>query len=363
MVRVPLPQAAYDIVIGEGLLADLPALLQRYCRASRYAIISDSHVAPLYAPGIQAALEVLAPTTVATFPAGEWNKTRESWSALTDQLLAAGVGRDGAILALGGGVTGDLAGFVAATFLRGIPYVQIPTTLLAMIDSSVGGKTGVDTPAGKNLVGAFHQPRAVVADVGTLATLPKNQLAAGMAEALKHGAIADRGYFERLTALHDRILARDAGALTEVVRRSVEIKAEVVGEDEREQGRRAVLNFGHTVGHAVEAAAGFALLHGEAIALGMLVECEIGVRLAVTDAMAARALRAAVEHFQLPVELPDDLDHDRLLAAMRLDKKVRAGEIHFSLLSTLGRMARGSDAAWTVPAAEEVVRAALKASG
>src|SRR5262249_32396117 len=192
------------------------------------------------------------------------------WGALTDQLLTAGLGRDGVILALGGGVVGDVAGFVAATYLRGIPYVQIPTTLLAMIDSSVGGKTGVDTPAGKKLSGAFHQPRLVIADVQTLQTLPKPHVASGLAEALKHGAIADREYFDQLVANRENLLARDPAALEAAVVPSVRIKSEVVASDEREQGRRSILNFGHTVGHAAEAATDFSLLHAAASAPPLL---------------------------------------------------------------------------------------------
>jgi len=353
---VPLAHAAYDVIIGEGLLADLPQLLERRCPASRYAIIADSHVAPLYAERVAATLAAKAPVTMAVFPAGEWNKTRESWGALTDQLLKAGIGRDGAILAVGGGVAGDLAGFVAATYLRGIPYVQVPTTLLAMIDSSVGGKAGVDTPAGKNLVGTFHQPKAVIADTATLATLPKAQLVAGMAEALKHGAITDRSYFERLLGLRERILDKNPDALVEVVRRSVEIKARVVVEDEREQGRRATLNFGHTVGHALEAAVGYALLHGEGVAIGMAIEAAIGVSLGITDRTDAATLRSAIERFGLPVEPPDELPFERLLDAMRHDKKARGESVRFSLLSRLGETARGSSGEWTIPVSEGVIR-------
>jgi 3-dehydroquinate synthase len=223
-----------------------------------------------------------------TFPAGEWNKTRETWSALTDQLLAAGIGRDGAVVAVGGGVVGDVAGFVAATVLRGIPYVQVPTTLLAMIDSSIGGKTGVDTVHGKNLVGAFHQPRAVIADVNTLTTLPPVHRSAGMAEALKHGFIADAIYLESLVRDRDRILDAEPGALLETVRRSVEIKAAVVADDERELGRRAILNFGHTVGHAIETVCGYEILHGEAVAMGMIVEAELGKHLPAPRSHGAR---------------------------------------------------------------------------
>src|SRR5213594_3739534 len=252
--------ASYDIVIGRGLLADLPAFVKAACPASRYVVITDSHVAKLYGKQVMARFhDAKLQVELLEFPSGEWNKTRETWALLSDRMLAAQIGRDSAVVALGGGVVGDLAGFVAATYLRGIPCVQVPTTLLAMIDSSIGGKTGVDVPAGKNLLGAFHQPRLV----------------AGMAEAVKHGVIADRQYFDVLEQEHAAVTTRDVGALERVVRRSVEIKAEVVAADEREAGRRAILNFGHTVAHAIEATTKFATLHGEAVAIGMAYETRL----------------------------------------------------------------------------------------
>src|SRR5881398_3979296 len=257
--------AAYDIVIGRGLLADLPAFVKTACPASRYVVITDSHVAKLYGKQVMARFhDAKLQVELLEFPAGEWNKTRETWARLSDRMLAAQIGRDSAVIALGCGVVGDVAGFVAATYLRGIPCVQVPTTLLAMIDSSIGGKTGVDVPAGKNLLGAFHQPRLVVADLDVLRTLPAPQLAAGIAEAVKHGAIADADYFAFLEREHDAVTTKQPDALERLVRRSVEIKAGVVAADERETGRRAILNFGHTVAHAVEATVKFAVLHGEA---------------------------------------------------------------------------------------------------
>src|SRR4029077_1911719 len=248
------PNPTYDILIGRGLLADLPALVQAACPAARYAVISDSHVATLCGAKIVTRLhDATLQAQLFEFPAGEWNKTRETWAMLSDKMLAAQFGRDSAVLALGGGVVGDVAGFVAGTYLRGVPYIQVPTTLLAMIDSSIGGKTGVDVPAGKNLLGAFHQPRLVIADLDVLGSLRAPHLAAGMAEAVKHGVVADRRYFEALEQEHRAVTAREPEALERVVRRSVEIKAEVVAADERDAGRRAILNFGHTVAHAIEA--------------------------------------------------------------------------------------------------------------
>src|SRR5881394_387280 len=262
--------ASYDIVIGRGLLADLPAFVKAACPASRYVVITDSHVANLYGKQVMARFhDAKLQVELLEFPAGEWNKTRETWALLSDRMLAARIGRDSAVIALGGGVVGDVAGFVAATYLRGVPCIQAPTTLLAMIDSSIGGKTGVDVAGGKNLVGAFHQPRLVVADLDLLGTLPASQLAAGIAEAVKHGAIADADYFAFLEREHDAVTTRQPDALEQLVGRSVEIKAGVVAADERETGRRAILNFGHTVAHAVEATVQFAVLHGEAVAIGM----------------------------------------------------------------------------------------------
>jgi 3-dehydroquinate synthase len=326
-----------------------------YCPASGYAIITDSSVAPLYGSAAQAALKDVAPTLLLTFPAGEWNKNRETWGDLIDQLLTARLDREAVILALGGGVAGDLAGFVAATYLRGIRYVQVPTSLLAMIDSAIGGKTGIDTQLGKNLVGAFHQPTVVIADVGTLRSLPPVQLAAGMAEALKHGVIADAAYFQRLTAAGDGVRARDTEILLDVVRRSVEIKAGVVAEDEREAGRRAVLNFGHTVAHGLEAIQGYELLHGEAVAVGMLAEARLGERLGVTEAGVADEVRRALEAYRLPLDPPGDVDPERLLEVMHQDKKNRDKSVKFALPKRLGEMARGPAGEWTIGAPDDAL--------
>jgi len=362
-IRVAISEqrdASYDILIGRGLLADLPALVRAACPASGYALITDSHVAKLYGEKLvvrchDAKLHV----ELFVFPAGEWNKTRETWASLSDRMLARHFGRDSAVIALGGGVAGDVAGFVAATYLRGIPYVQIPTTLLAMIDSSIGGKAGVDVPAGKNLLGAFHQPRLVVADLDVLGSLAAPQLAAGMAEAVKHGVIADRQYFDALEQEHRAVAAREAGAIERVVRRSVEIKAAVVAADEREAGRRAILNFGHTVGHAIEATAKFATLHGEAVAIGMAYEARLAEALGIAEPGTADRVQRLLERYNLPLELPESATEDALVAAMRLDKKAREGTVRFALPQAIGRMfADGTN--WTVAAPEDVVRDVLR---
>jgi 3-dehydroquinate synthase len=346
-------------VLGEGILAELPEYLQRYCPASHYAVITDSSVAPLYGRQVASAAEQVGHAHLLAFPAGEWNKNRETWADLTDELLRARLDRDLVVIALGGGVVGDLAGFVAATYLRGVRCAQLPTSLLAMIDSAIGGKTGVDTEAGKNLVGAFHQPEVVVADVATLSTLPQVQLAAGMAEALKHGVIADAEYFTHMREQHDAIRRSDLTALLHVVRRSVEIKAQVVGADERERGKRAILNFGHTMAHALEAAFGYELLHGEAVAIGMVAEAELGEEIGVSEAGTASQVRGALETFGLPTTAPANVDQERMLEAMRQDKKARGGTVRFALPTRLGEMARGEAGGWTIEAPERAVSAIL----
>lgn len=350
---------AYEIHLGRGLLADLPDLVAKSCPASRYAVITDSHVAKLYGEKLVARChDAKLQVELFEFPAGEWNKTRGTWATLSDRLLARAFGRDSAVIALGGGVVGDLAGFVAATYLRGVPYVQVPTTLLAMIDSSIGGKTGVDVPAGKNLLGAFHQPCLVLADLEVLASLPLPQLAAGMAEAVKHGVIADQRYFEALEREHHAVAAKDLAALERVVRRSLEIKAEVVSADEREAGRRAILNFGHTVGHAIEATSQFATLHGEAVAIGMAYEARLAEALGIAEHGLGDRIRRLLECYNLPLDLPESATADDLLRAMQVDKKAREGIVRFALPRAIGRMhAEGNG--WTVAAPERVVRQIL----
>jgi 3-dehydroquinate synthase len=362
-VPVPVAGAGYDVVLGAGLLAHLDELVRGRCPASRYAVITDSTVAQHYGKRVAQMLDDgTSPSVLAIFPAGEWNKTRETWASLTDQLLTARLDREAAIVAVGGGVVGDLAGFVAATYQRGIPHVQVPTSLLAMIDSSIGGKTGVDTSHGKNLVGAFHQPRLVLTDVETLATLPPVQLASGMAEAIKHGVIADAVYLDALLEGADAVRAGETEVRAAVVRRSVEIKAAIVAEDEREAGRRAVLNFGHTVAHALETALGYELLHGEAVAIGMAVESALGERLGVTHRSVADAVRDALEALRLPTELPGGAAPDQVLEILRRDKKVRAGTVRFALPRRLGEMARADDGSWTIAVPEADVLDTLRAS-
>ncbi|MEX2570513.1 MAG: 3-dehydroquinate synthase [Gemmatimonadota bacterium] len=355
---VAADRRGYDIRIGPGLLEDLPDLLREACPAHRYAVIADSRVNELYGDLVLSVLGGAGhPVDLFQFPAGEANKSRAQWARLSDELLAAGLGRDAAVVALGGGVTGDLAGFVAATFLRGIPLVQIPTSLLAMIDSSVGGKTGVDTEAGKNLIGAFHQPLLVVADTETLSTLPAEEVRSGLAEAVKHGAIADHAYFAGIAERAESLLEVESSAMTELIRRSVEIKAAVVSADEREGGLRKTLNFGHTIGHAVEALSGFRLLHGEAVSIGMVVEAALGEALGRTQSGTADRLRETLERLGLPVAIPPDQATDRIVALTRVDKKARGGRVEYALIERIGAADAGTGSFGTPVDESEVIAA------
>jgi 3-dehydroquinate synthase len=351
------------IVVAGGLLDRCGAELRGALPGRRLAIVSDDTVAPLYAARVKAAC---APADVAllTIPAGEASKTRAHWSRLTDELLAAGFGRDSAIIALGGGVVGDLAGFVAATYMRGIPFAQVPTSLLAMIDAAIGGKTGVDTPAGKNLVGAFHHPVLVLVDPCALSTLPGAQFRNGLAEAIKHGVIASAAEFDWLTANLPALL-RAGGPPAELadrlVRRNIEIKAAVVARDEREGGLRKTLNFGHTIGHAIEALSGYGMLHGECIAAGMVVEAGIAARLGVAEPSLAGVIARLLRDAGLPAALPARMTPAAVLDATRNDKKARGGLVEYALPARLGAMA-GADRGYAVPVADAIVLDALAES-
>lgn len=360
-VRVALSEsgerrdASYDVMVGRGLLKEITTLLSRHAPASRYVVICDDQLERTYARRV--ANDLSAP--LLSFPAGEARKTRETWADLTDRLLAHHVDRDACLVAVGGGVVGDVAGFVAATYLRGIPFVQMPTTLLAMIDASIGGKTGVNTPAGKNLLGAFHQPRLVVVDLDTLDSLPGAQYAAGLAEAVKHGVIADADYFAFLERDGVAVSGRKDPALERLVARSVEIKAGIVGADEREAGIRAALNFGHTVGHAVEAASSYSLLHGEAVAIGMTYEARLAEALGVAEKGLAERLAGVLGTYRLPITRPAAASVDQLISKMRNDKKSRSGDVRFALPRAIGAMHGGVASGWTVAAPEGMIRELL----
>lgn len=341
MVRVPVQAAGgrdYEVVIAPGLLDRVGLEAVGVAPEVRHwVVVADTTVGRHYAARALHSLEQAdRRASLLTFPAGERHKTRESWAALTDELMALGLGRDGGVVALGGGVTGDLAGFVAATFMRGIPVVQVPTSIVAMVDSAVGGKTGVDTRFGKNLVGAFHPPVRVVIDPAVVETLPRGQRAEGLAEAVKHGAIVDEGYARGLAAASSALLSGGIEAIRDMVVRSVEIKAGVVSRDEREGGLREILNFGHTVGHALEAASDFGLSHGEAVAVGMVAEARLGEVMGGTRPGTAGELSAILEAVELPTEIPSGLSTERILDFVRADKKVREGRARFVLLRSVG---------------------------
>jgi len=334
-------------------------MVPAHTKAHRYAVISDERVAGLYGEDLVRGLrESGREAHLLTFPGGEASKTREEWARLTDAMLRLGFGRDSAVVAVGGGVAGDLAGFVAATFMRGVPLVQVPTSLVAMIDSSVGGKAGVDVPEGKNLIGAFHSPRLVVVDPEVAVTLPRQERAQGLAEAVKHGAILDPVYLADLEGDIPCVMNGDVGATGRVVVRSIEIKAEVVSKDERESGLRKVLNFGHTIGHAVESAAGYSLPHGSCVALGMVLEARLGEALGITRSGTSSVLERLVGLLGLPTGIPLGLDPKTVLSFTRTDKKGRGGRPHYVLLSHAGQVASGVD--WSREVPDEVVLSVLE---
>ncbi len=339
---------SYQCHVAPGALGKLPELAERLLPGRRIALITDTTVARHYAgygrdadspwrsgPGEPAVIRGVE----LAVPPGESQKSRDRWASLSDAMLEAGYGRDSAIVALGGGVVGDLAGFVAATFMRGVPFFQVPTTLLSMLDASVGGKVGVDTPHGKNLVGAFHQPDMVIADPLTLTTLSDRHYRSGMAEAVKHALIADEAYFGWLEQNCRQLLERYPGTLTTLVERSIAIKAEIVSADEKESGLRQVLNAGHTVGHAIEHVSQYKLLHGEAVALGLVAESTIAEQLGLAPSGMADRLRDLMALLQLPTTLPEPLPRTAVMAAMDYDKKNAAGTVRAALPSGMGRLA------------------------
>jgi 3-dehydroquinate synthase len=342
-LTVDLAERSYDIIVGAGLLEQAGSLARPLLRGDRVLVLTDETVARLHLARLQQGLNAAGITAaVVTVPAGEASKDIAGFPALAERLLGLGVERGTTLLALGGGVVGDLAGFAAATLLRGIDFIQLPTTLLAQVDSSVGGKTGLDTRHGKNLVGAFYQPRLVLADLDALDTLPRRELLAGYAELVKYGLIADAAFYVQLEREAETLLAGRGTGLGPAILQACRMKAEIVAEDEREAGRRALLNFGHTFGHALEAETGYGdrLLHGEAVAVGMALAFETSVRLGhcpAADAMRATRHLAAIG---LPARLDlgrgERFDPDRLIAHMAHDKKVAAGRIGFVLSLGIG---------------------------
>jgi 3-dehydroquinate synthase len=339
-VNVNLPDGGYTIHIAPGGLDRLGALVRGLALGDRALVVSDATVAALYGGRAVAVLRQAGVNAeLAAVPPGEDAKSLAVADTLYTKAIALGLDRRSPVIAVGGGVVGDLAGFVAATYLRGVPFVQVPTTLLAQVDSSVGGKVAVNHPAGKNLIGAFHQPRLVVADTDLLATLPARELASGLAEVVKYGIIADAAFFAYLEANSAAILARAPSVLGEIVRRSCEIKAAVVEQDEKESGLRMILNFGHTIGHAVEAAAGFARFsHGEAVAVGMHAAARLSAILGRCGPDTVAAVDALLARFGLPAAAPGYRPAD-LLAYLARDKKSIGGTVNWVLTGGIGRVA------------------------
>ena len=338
-LRVALGSRSYPIHIGAGVISSQD-LYRPHLGSGKVAIVTNAIVAPLYLHTIKQAL----PGTVdIVVPDGEQTKNWDTLSRIFDGLLAARCGRDTLIVALGGGVIGDLAGFAAAIYQRGVPFLQVPTTLLAQVDSSVGGKTGINHPAGKNMIGAFHQPLAVISDVATLDTLPERELRAGIAEVIKHGLALDVSFFDWLERHIEQLLRKDRAALVHAVRRSCELKARIVADDEKETGARALLNFGHTFGHAIEAGTGYGTwLHGEAVAAGMVMAAELSLLMGHLKKTDVGRVRELIKRAGLPVAGPA-LAVERLMELMALDKKAAKGRARFVVLEAIGRAALGSD--------------------
>jgi 3-dehydroquinate synthase len=336
-LRVALGDRAYPIHVGPGLL-DSAELFAPHLGATA-AVVTNERVAPFYLERLVGTLARAGARVVPIIvPDGEQHKDWRTLDQVLDALLAARCDRSVTVVALGGGVIGDLAGFAAAVYQRGVPFLQVPTTLLAQVDSSVGGKTAINHLRGKNMVGAFHQPRAVIADVDTLSTLPERELRAGLAEVIKHGLVLDAPFVAWLEQDMGKLLARDAGALSRAVLRSCELKAQVVAADEREQGLRAILNFGHTFAHAIEAGMGYgSWVHGEAVGAGMVMATELSLRAGLIGADDARRPRALVAAAGLPVVGPAELSAERYLELMSVDKKAAGGRIRFILLEAIGR--------------------------
>jgi len=334
-LRVELGDRSYPIYIGQGLLGQ-PELMLPHVHGEQVMIVSNETVAPLYLEQARAAFPGLAVESV-TLPDGEQYKTLDTLNLIFTALLEHRFDRRCTLVALGGGVVGDITGFAAASYQRGVNFIQIPTTLLSQVDSSVGGKTGVNHPLGKNMIGAFHQPQCVLIDTDTLNTLEDNQLAAGLAEVIKYGLIGDADFFIWLEEHCDELRQRRPDALAEAIERSCQDKADVVAADEREAGQRALLNLGHTFGHAIESGMGYgAWLHGEAVATGMLMAADLSCRAGDLDEQQVQRIRRLLERAGLPTRTPPELDPDRFLELMAVDKKVLAGKIRLVLLTDIG---------------------------
>ena len=363
-VETPGQDVSYEIAVGDGALDGLPAFLEEHHAGRRVAAIADAEALRHHGDRLRAALP--GETSVLEVPSGETSKTRAEKARLEEALLSRRLGRDTVIVGFGGGVVTDLAGFVAATYLRGVPFVAVPTTLLAAVDASVGGKTGINTPQGKNLIGAIRQPAAVFADIRFLETLPEPEFLNGVAEALKMAATSDPELFSGMEKGIGALRDREPGALTRLIAAAVRIKAAVVAADERESGLREVLNFGHTIGHGLENATGYLLAHGAAVAVGMIAESRMARRAGFLPPAAEDRLHALIDSVGLPVRAPDGVERERVLAALGSDKKARGGTPRFVVLEDIGRVRDRDDQgrpAFSFPLPAEIVDAGLRAIG
>ncbi|MCK5227919.1 MAG: 3-dehydroquinate synthase [Desulfobulbaceae bacterium] len=338
-IEVGLGERSYPILIKDGLLHEIGDDIKKRNIAKRYVVVSDAHVAGLLGEMFLNSLKAAdVQAELITFPRGEVSKNLETVAKLASKLALIGVDRKDALIALGGGVTGDITGFLAAVYMRGIPFIQVPTTLLSQVDSSVGGKTGVDIPEGKNLVGSFYQPQCVYIDSNVLSSLPREELLNGLAEVIKYSIIYDASFFEYLEKNRTSILDLNLPVLEETIRICCTIKAKVVEADERESGLRRILNFGHTIGHAVEAASDFAIAHGMAVAMGMEAACKLAVGKSLFPSEDAGRTKELIRSYGLPVDIPKELDRDRIKAYLKTDKKAVAGRPFFVLPTTIGKV-------------------------
>lgn len=339
-IRVELGERSYEISIDSGILADLGKSLENFGFSRKAALVSNPTVYGLYGnPVAESMRDAGFEVSVIVVPDGEEYKNLSSVEGIYSEMLAAKLDRKSVIIALGGGVIGDIAGFAASTYMRGIDFIQVPTTLLSQVDSSVGGKTGVNHPLGKNMIGTFWQPRLVWIDIDTLKSLPLREFLSGLAEVIKYGAIWDEGFFRFLEENRDKVIGLDNDTLACIIRMSCEIKASVVSQDERESGLRAILNYGHTMGHAIETATCYKrYLHGEAVAIGMYAEARLSRYLDLLDDIQLARIKALIEAYDLPASLPEEIDFPLLLSSMKLDKKTVSGDIAFILPEKIGKV-------------------------
>jgi 3-dehydroquinate synthase len=337
-IRVELGKRSYNIMIGPMILKDIGKTLKKFEFSNKVALISNPTVYNLYGKTISESLKDSGYDLIEILlPDGEEYKSLASTGKIYEALLKAKLDRKSALIALGGGVIGDITGFAASTYMRGIDFIQVPTTLLAQVDSSVGGKTGVNHPLGKNMIGAFWQPRFVWIDLATLKTLPQREVLSGLGEVIKYGVIWDEEFFAYLENNRDKILQLDPGALTHIISRSCEIKAEVVSKDEREAGLRAILNYGHTIGHAIETITGYKkYLHGEAVCIGMYLEAKLSQQIGLLEEKAVARIKALIDSYGLPSEMPGEIEINDLMEKMQIDKKTVGGKMHFVLPEKVG---------------------------